>query len=51
MAVGDCISAFELEVQYLSPTESSWAMGDREIVCTVLDPAGPVTGTLEGANR
>lgn len=58
----DCIGAFEtfvglaydvsvLEVQWLEPTEQSWAEGDRELVCTVLDPAGPVSGTLEGANR
>lgn len=58
----DCIPEFEsfvglgyqeseLQVQWLEPTEESWAEGDREIVCTVFDPAGPVTGSLEGANR
>ncbi len=40
-----------LDIQWLEPTEESWAQGDRELVCTVYDPAGPVTGTLEGANR
>lgn len=40
-----------LELKWLEPTEESWEQGDRELVCTVLDPAGPVTGTLEGANR
>ncbi|PSL04188.1 putative regulator of septum formation [Haloactinopolyspora alba] len=49
--VGMSYQESELEVQWLEPTEESWAQGDREIVCTVLDPAGPVTGTLEGANR
>ncbi|MDH6182314.1 hypothetical protein M2152_002496 [Microbacteriaceae bacterium SG_E_30_P1] len=33
----------------LRPTEGSWAEGDRLIQCTVWDPAGQVTGTLEGA--
>lgn len=58
----DCVGEFEafvgmpynesaLHIQWLEPTEESWAQGDRELVCTVLDPAGPVTGTLEGANR
>lgn len=58
----DCVAEFAnfvgldynesaLDIQWLEPTEESWAQGDRELVCTVLDPAGPVTGTLEGANR
>lgn len=58
----DCVGEFEtfvgmaynesaLEIQWLEPTEESWAQGDRELVCTVLDPSGPVSGTLEGANR
>ncbi|WP_169738855.1 septum formation family protein [Jiangella gansuensis] len=58
----ECVAEFEtfvgltydesvLEIQWLEPTEDSWAQGDRELVCTVLDPEGPVTGTLEGANR
>lgn len=58
----DCIGSFEsfvgltynesvLEIQWLEPTEESWAQGDRELVCTVLDPSGAVSGTLEGANR
>lgn len=40
-----------LEATYLHPTESSWAMGDREILCLIYDPAGPTTGTLEAAAR
>lgn len=58
----DCIAEFAtfvgmdynesaLDIQWLEPTEESWDQGDRELVCTVYDPAGPVTGTLEGANR
>ena len=34
---------------YLHPTEGSWARGDREILCQIYDPAGPTTGSLEGA--
>lgn len=42
----------ELEVTYLYPTSSSWSLGDdREITCLALDPAGPISGTLEGARR
>ncbi len=33
------------------PSEDSWEAGDREVICFVYDPAGPVTGSLEGANR
>ncbi len=34
---------------YLHPTEGSWANGDREILCQIYDPAGPTTGSLQGA--
>jgi hypothetical protein len=34
-----------------TPTAQSWEIGDREILCTVTDPAGDTTGTLAGANR
>lgn len=34
------------------PTEESWnGFEDREVVCLLVDPAGAVTGTLEGAAR
>ena len=33
------------------PTTMSWDQGDREVICAVYDPAGKVTGTLEGAKR
>ena len=56
----ECIAAFEdyvgftyadslYDYGYYLPTEESWAGGDREILCTVWDPAGPINGTLEGA--
>lgn len=40
-----------LEVTYLEPTAGSWDQGDRELLCMVYDPAGDVTGTLQGAAR
>ena len=40
-----------LDYRWLAPTEASWADGDREVVCFVSDPAGPVAGTLAGAAR
>jgi hypothetical protein len=40
-----------LEINYMTPTEESWGMGDRELLCTVYDPAGDTTGTLADANR
>lgn len=49
--VGMAYEESVLGIKWLEPTETSWAEGDRELVCTVLDPEGPVTGTLEGANR
>lgn len=40
-----------LDWYYYSPTSSSWADGDREVLCIALDPAGQVTGSLAGAAR
>ena len=37
---------------YYYPTPQSWASGDREIICLIVDPAGKVTsGSLAGAAR
>lgn len=36
---------------YYFPTESSWAGGDREILCTIYDEAGQVTGSLQNIGR
>lgn len=41
----------ELEFGYLSPTPDSWAGGDREILCLLMDPAGATTGSLAGSAR
>jgi len=32
---------------YYLPTEGSWAGGDREVLCTIYDEAGQVTGSLQ----
>lgn len=36
---------------YYFPTEGSWANGDREVLCTIYDEAGPVTGSLQNIGR
>lgn len=40
-----------LDFTWLQPTAESWEQGDRELVCLVYDPAGPVSGSLRSANR
>lgn len=61
-AVSDCTSQFNsfvginyddstLDFAYYYPTEASWAQGDREILCLIVDPAGQVTGSLKGAAK
>ena len=61
-AISDCTSEFNsfvgldyqestLDFAYYYPTEQSWANGDREILCLIVDPAGQVTGSLAGAAR
>ncbi|WP_166351344.1 septum formation family protein [Phytoactinopolyspora limicola] len=42
----------ELDIHYLSPSSDSWEQqDDRDIVCTVYDPSGMVTGSFRGAER
>jgi hypothetical protein len=61
-AIADCTTEFNgfvgldyqestLDFAYYYPTEESWANGDREILCLIVDPAGQVTGSLAGAAR
>lgn len=40
-----------LDYYNFQPTSQSWAMGDREVQCVILDSEGPVEGSLEGAAR
>ena len=37
-----------LEYDFFGPTEASWALGDREILCFVYDSAAQTAYTLEG---
>lgn len=57
-----CLDAFEGFVgvsyadslyyySYYFPTEGSWEGGDREILCTIYDEAGQVTGSLQNIGR
>lgn len=36
---------------YYFPTEGSWSNGDREILCTLYDETGQITGSLENIGR
>lgn len=36
---------------YYFPTESSWAEGDREILCTIYDEVGQITGSLQNIGQ
>ena len=49
--VGIPLEQSTLSYSYYFPTPESWAAGDREILCVVYDPAGDVTGSLQGAAR
>lgn len=41
-----------LDYSYVSPTEDTWAQGDREILCLIFDPvAGQTTGSLAASQR
>ena len=50
--VGRDYASSELEYYYLVPSDDTWSEGDREIVCTVIDPNGEkLTGSMRGADR
>jgi WD40 repeat protein len=38
-------------VSALIPTESSWDLGNRSVVCLLYDPAGPITGSARGSGE
>ena len=46
--VGEAYLDSRFDFSYYYPTEASWSRGDREVLCVIYDPAGPVTGSLEG---
>lgn len=49
--VGVAFGTSTLTYKYFAPTAQTWAAGDREVLCLILDPAGPVSGSLEDAAR
>ncbi len=50
--VGASYEESTLDYMYYAPTEDSWnTYSDRVISCVLVDPAGPVTGSLQGAGR
>ncbi len=50
--VGMAYEQSVLGLSYFMPSKESWdGMGDREVLCILVDPAGGVTGTMQGANR
>lgn len=50
--VGIPLADSELEVLHLTPTIGSWEQSnDRTVKCILQDPAGQVSGSLEGAAR
>lgn len=46
--VGEPYVESRFDFAFYYPTEASWASGDREVLCIIYDPAGPVTGSLRG---
>jgi Septum formation len=46
--VGIPYSESQYYLSYLTPTEESWANGDREVLCSIYDQNGPTTGSLAG---
>lgn len=46
--VGEAYLDSRFDFSYYYPTEASWSRGDREVLCVIYDPAGPVTGSLDG---
>lgn len=49
--VGIAYSDSAYYYSYYFPTEGSWAGGDREILCTIYDETGQVTGSLQNIGR
>ena len=45
---GATLKTTTLDYTYYVPTAEGWKQGDRQILCVVYNPAGPVTGSLKG---
>ncbi len=46
--VGEPYLDSRFDFSYYYPTDQSWANGDREVLCVIYDPEGPVVGSLAG---
>jgi hypothetical protein len=49
--VGAAYDDSALYFLYYSPTQDGWATGDREVICLVFDPEGPLTGSVRGSGQ
>lgn len=49
--VGIPVERSQYDWTSLTPTEGSWALGDREILCLVGDEAGGIVGSLKGSQK
>lgn len=47
--VGAPYETSSLDIQYLYPTESSWDLGDREVVCIVVPLEGQLSEVVKGS--
>ena len=49
--VGLAYEQSALDFPFVTPDEASWAAGDRLVGCIAWDPAGPLTGSVQGSGR
>jgi hypothetical protein len=49
--VGVAYEQSALDLAPMPPDEASWGAGDRQVWCLVVDPAGPLTGSVRGSGR
>lgn len=49
--VGTAYDDSALYFSYYPPTQDGWAAGDRQVICLVFDPEGPLTGSVRGSGQ
>jgi len=49
--VGQPYADSSLDVALLVPTPGTWSLGDRDILCLIEDPDGPMVGSVAGTSR
>jgi hypothetical protein len=49
--VGTAYDDSALYFMYYPPTQDGWAAGDRDVLCHVFDPEGPLTGSARGSGQ